>query len=69
MPANIGARLNQCLHEAARFRYRTRPQHDGDRQLSYANCDALALGFAFAQANGRERRVGEHAVVIAPTEE
>ena len=25
--------------------------------------------FAFAQANGRERRVGEHAVVIAPTEE
>jgi len=31
-----------------------------------ANGDALALGFAFAQANARERRVGEHAVRDEP---
>src|SRR6266403_4194069 len=46
--------------------YCPRSQHGGDWQLRHANGDALALGFAFAQANARERRVGEHAVRDEP---
>src|SRR5258708_20872736 len=62
----VATRLDQRLHEAARLRYRPRSQHGSDRQLRHANGDALALGFAFAQANTRERRIGEHAVRDEP---
>ena len=57
---------DKSLHEAFGLAGRLRPEHGAHRQLGHARLDALTLGFAFAQSNMRQRRIGEHAVGNEP---
>jgi len=52
------SRLDQRLHEP-RVSDIVRRSHTAAIAASPRNAMALALGFAFAQANARERRVGD----------
>jgi hypothetical protein len=62
----VVTRVDKRLHEALCFIDRLCPQHGARRHLRHTHRNALALRFAFAQPNPRERRVREHAVGNQP---